>query len=169
MSFKQRRIFLKNYIESQIGYCPLIQPFHSRRVNNRINHLHECSLRIVYKESNSSYVDLLAMDKSFTIHQRTFSLLSQNNLKLKKNFFKCDNMQSLKYKNNLLSQTDFVIDCVNTQLYGLNSLKLFCSKSFGYDSFRNKEILFKNFKLGWALKWALQICFCYLCRPYIQA
>ena len=47
MSFKQRRILLKTFTECQFGYCPLIWIFHSRRVNNKINHLHERSLCIV--------------------------------------------------------------------------------------------------------------------------
>ena len=51
MSFKQRRILSKTFIESQFGYCPLIWIFQSRRVNNKINHLHERSLHIVYKDS----------------------------------------------------------------------------------------------------------------------
>ena len=59
MNFKQRRILLKTFIESQFGYCPLICMFHSRRVNNKINHLHERSLRIVYKDNYSSYVACL--------------------------------------------------------------------------------------------------------------
>ena len=47
MSFKQRRILLKTFIESQFRYCPLVWMFHNRRVNNKVNHLHERSLRIV--------------------------------------------------------------------------------------------------------------------------
>ena len=39
--------------------------FHGRGVNNKINHLHERSLRIVYKDNNSSFVDLLKKDNSF--------------------------------------------------------------------------------------------------------
>ena len=54
MNFKQRRILLKTFIESQFGYCPLIWMFYSRRVNNSINDLHERSLRIVYKDNYSS-------------------------------------------------------------------------------------------------------------------
>ena len=54
MSFKQRRILLKTFIESQFGYCPLIWMFHSRRVNNKINHLHERLLRIGYKDNYRS-------------------------------------------------------------------------------------------------------------------
>ena len=40
--------------------------FHGRGVNNKINHLHERSLRIVFKDNNSSFVDLLKKDNSFT-------------------------------------------------------------------------------------------------------
>ena len=35
VSFTQRRILLKIFIESQFGYCPLIWMFYSRRVNNK--------------------------------------------------------------------------------------------------------------------------------------
>ena len=55
MNIKQRRVLMKSFIESQFGYCPLIWMFHGRGVNRKINHLHERSLRIVYKESNSSF------------------------------------------------------------------------------------------------------------------
>ena len=51
MSCKQRRILLKTFIESQFRYCLFIWMFHSRRVNNKINHLYESSLRIVYKDN----------------------------------------------------------------------------------------------------------------------
>ena len=63
MSFKQRRILLKTFAESQFRYCPLIWLFYSRRVNNKIHHLHDCSICIVYRDNYSSYVDLLAKVK----------------------------------------------------------------------------------------------------------
>ena len=74
MSFKQKRIFLKTFIESQFGYCPLLWMFHSRKLTNKINHLHERSLRIVYKGNYSSYVDLLAKDRSLTIYHLSFAI-----------------------------------------------------------------------------------------------
>ena len=37
----QRRIIMKAFISSQFGYCPLIWMFHSRKLNNRINKIHE--------------------------------------------------------------------------------------------------------------------------------
>ena len=50
MSITQKRIIMKSFIESQFGYCPLVWMFHSRSLNNRINHIHERALRIVYKD-----------------------------------------------------------------------------------------------------------------------
>ena len=59
---------MKAFVTSQFGYCPLVWMFHSRAINNRINKLHEMSLRIVYKDRNSTFEDLLEKDDSVTIH-----------------------------------------------------------------------------------------------------
>ena len=107
MSFKQRRIILKTFIESQFGYCPLIWIFDSRRVNNKINHLHERSLRIVYKD-NYSYVDLRTMNKSFTIHQRNLQSLAIELFKAKRNLSNILKTRTLTY--NLRSQAASIHD-----------------------------------------------------------
>ena len=44
LSFEKKRNLLKAFIESQFKYCPLIWMFHSRNLNNKINHLHERDL-----------------------------------------------------------------------------------------------------------------------------
>ena len=62
MGIKQRTVSMKSFIKSQFGYCPLIWMFHGRGSNNEINHLHERSLRIVYKDNNSSFKELLKKD-----------------------------------------------------------------------------------------------------------
>ena len=111
MGFKQRFILLKTFTESQFGYCPLIWMFHSRTINNKVNHLHERSLRIVYKDNYSSYVDLLAKDKSFTIHQRNIQSLAIELFKVKRNLsnvIMCNILKSRTMTYNLRSQTDFV-------------------------------------------------------------
>ena len=59
--------------------------FHSSRVNNKIDHFYERLLRIVYKDNYSSYVDLLAKDVSFTIHQRNILSLAIELFKVKRN------------------------------------------------------------------------------------
>ena len=49
--------------------------FYSRRVNKRIDHIHERTLRIIYQDYNSSFKELLRKDSSLTIHQRNLKLL----------------------------------------------------------------------------------------------
>ena len=76
MCTNKKRVLMKAFIESQFSYCPLIWMFHSRGVNNKINHLHEQSLQIVYKYNISSSEDLLKKDRSFIIHQRNIQSLA---------------------------------------------------------------------------------------------
>ena len=59
MCTNKKRVLMKAFTESQFVYCPLIWMFHSRGVNSKTNHLHERSLRIVYKDNISSFDDLL--------------------------------------------------------------------------------------------------------------
>ena len=73
MSFKQWRILLKSLIESQSENFPLIWMFNSRRVNNKINHLHKRSLHMVCKDNYRSEFDLLAKGKLETIHKKNHS------------------------------------------------------------------------------------------------
>ena len=68
MCTNKKRVLMKAFIESQLSYCSLIWMFHSRSVKNKINHLHERSLRVVYKDNISSFEDLLKNNRSFTIH-----------------------------------------------------------------------------------------------------
>ena len=87
--------------------------FHSRKVNNEINHLHECSLCIVYKDNYSSYVDLLAEDNLFTIHQRNIQSLAIELFKAKRNLsnvIMCNVLKTKTLTYNLRSQTDFMRD-----------------------------------------------------------
>ena len=76
MSRDKLRVIMKSFIESQFSYCPLIWMFHSRVMNSRINKLHERGLRLVYKDPNLSFGDLLQKDNSFTIHQRNLQKLA---------------------------------------------------------------------------------------------
>ena len=72
---ERRRTLMKAFIESQFGYCPLIWMFCGRNLNNRINHLHERSLRIVYNDYESSFQELLELDNSVSIHHVNICLL----------------------------------------------------------------------------------------------
>ena len=75
MDKEKPRLLMKAFIESQFGYCPMIWMHHSRTINNRINKLHEPTLRLMYKDHIYSFEKLLLEDGSFTIHQRNLQKL----------------------------------------------------------------------------------------------
>ena len=57
--------------------------FHSRKLNERISYIHERALRIVYKDFNSSFQQLLTEDSSLNIHHRNQQKLATENFKVK--------------------------------------------------------------------------------------
>ena len=57
--------------------------FHSKKINNRINSIHERALRVVYRDYNAAFSELLSKDKSVTIHQRNLQLLATEIFKTK--------------------------------------------------------------------------------------
>ena len=50
MRLEQRKHITNSFITSHFSYCPLLWMLHNRRLNNRINHIHERALRIIYQE-----------------------------------------------------------------------------------------------------------------------
>ena len=70
LKFKQRKLLLDAFLIAQFSYAPDVGMFHSRKLNNRINHINERATRLVYKDYTSSFDELLLKDKSFMIHHR---------------------------------------------------------------------------------------------------
>ena len=71
MSLEKCRTLMK-----ALNYCSLIWIIRSRRLNNKINHIHERALRIVYSDYNSSFYELFDKDDTFTIHQKNVQNLN---------------------------------------------------------------------------------------------
>ena len=69
MNIQKRRTIMKSFVTSQFSYCPLIWMFHSRRLNNKINSIHERALRITYQYHTSTFQELPNKDNSVSIHQ----------------------------------------------------------------------------------------------------
>ena len=84
--------------------------FHGRGVNNKINHLHERSFRIVYKDNNSSFKELLRKDNSFTVQPTNIQSVAIELFMVKENLSNTitnDILQTRTLPYNLKSQTDF--------------------------------------------------------------
>ena len=114
---------MKSFFESQFGHSPLLWMFYSRGVNNKINHLHERALRIIYKDNSSTFEELIEKDGSYSINHKNKQSLVIELLKIKTNFsnniiYDIFQIRGIRY--NLRSQTDFRGYCVNTNRFGLN-------------------------------------------------
>ena len=83
MTFDQRRLILNSFITSHFSYCSILWMFHSRKLNGRINHIHERAPRLVYKDFNSSFQELLIEDSSLSIHHRNLQKLVTEIFKVK--------------------------------------------------------------------------------------
>ena len=60
---------------------------YSRSLNNKVNHLHEKTLRTVYQDLESGFSALLVKDNSITFHQRNLQIFSHRFFKVKTNVF----------------------------------------------------------------------------------
>ena len=99
MNLAQRRLIMNAFIFSQFGYCPLVWMFHSRKLNNRINNIHERALRIVYRDYESTFQQLLKQNKSVSIHQRNLQILATEIFKTKNGLNSVIMEDVFKFKN----------------------------------------------------------------------
>ena len=70
MDSSKKRTIMKAFITSHFSYCPLVWMIHSREINNKINRIHERSLRLVYSYKTSTFKELLDKDKSVSVYHK---------------------------------------------------------------------------------------------------
>ena len=56
-------------LKSRFSHCPIVWMFHSRRLNNRINNIHNRALRIIYQDYAISFTGLIAKDTFLAIYE----------------------------------------------------------------------------------------------------
>ena len=83
LPFDRSRELMKTFIESQFSYCPLVWMFCSRKMNRKMNHIHERALRLVYNDYCSTFAELLGKDRSVCIHHRNIHQLAIELYKVK--------------------------------------------------------------------------------------
>ena len=82
MNLSKKKILMNSFFKSQFSYCLLVWMCHSRRINNKINHLHKRCLRVIYNDNISSFKELLERDGSVPIHNRNLQVLPIEMFKL---------------------------------------------------------------------------------------
>ena len=82
--------------------------FHSRQLNKKINKIQERALRIIYKDTESTYSELLEKDCAVTIHTKNLQLLMTEIYKtrndLNPSFMQeifCENQSHYNLRNNV--------------------------------------------------------------------
>ena len=144
--------------------------FHSRRLNNKINSIHDRALRITYQDHKSTFQELLNKDDSVSIHHRNFQVLATEMFKihrglspdiLREIFVPKISLYNLRRNNTLRRQ-------VHSVYHGMESLSFLCPKIWDLVPLELKQLeSLEVFKLK-IKKWILFECPCRLCRTYIQ-
>ena len=83
MSTNKKRLVMKAFMSSQFSYCPLIWMNHSRTLNNKINRIHERSLRVVHNDKKATFKELLEQGKVVSTHTRNLQILVTEMFKVK--------------------------------------------------------------------------------------
>ena len=73
---------MKSFITPQFNYCPLSCMFNNRTLNNKINKFCRRALRLVYKNDDCPFQELLEMDNYATIHERNLKTLATEMFKV---------------------------------------------------------------------------------------
>ena len=171
LPFQKRRLILKTFIESQFSYCPLVWMFCSRKMNDKINHIHERALRLVYQDYSASFEDLLKKDCSLTFHHRNIHQVAIEMFKVKHDLsppFMKEIFTHIKDKGTRSGET-FARPNVNSVYKGDQSLRSFGPVVWNDmlpDNLKTCESLveFKN-----RIKsWKPDNCPCKLCKIYVQ-
>ena len=123
-SYKQK-VLLNAVVLSNCSYCPLIWLFCSKTANNDINRTHKRALRILYRDCESTFEELLERDDTKTTH-------TKNLQKLMIEVYKSFNHLNPEYIREFFAKRDVQynlhtkelckLPSVSSQCYGLNSL-----------------------------------------------
>ena len=158
---------MNSFFTSQFNYCHLVQMFHSRTMNNKINHLHERWLHIVYSDKMSSFEKLIETDRSVPMHIKNLQIFATEFFKESKNlaptiFSEISSKRSIQY--NLRHASEFSVSNVKSTFHGTEMLSYLGPKIQDLVPKELKEVSsLSAFKTA-IKKWKPQNCPCRLCQ-----
>ena len=172
MCFNKKWLVMKAFISSQFSYCPLIWVNHSRTLNNKINRIHERSLRVVYNYKKVTFKELLDKDKAVSIHKRNLQIHVTEMFKVKIEESPCimhEIFQTGDSNNySLRKNSGFKRRNPKTVYYGAETISVLVQKLWITlpDEYNNLKRL-KEFKTK-IKNWVPLNCPCRLCKTYIK-
>ena len=75
LSPEQPVLIINAYIKSYFNYCPLVWMFCYRGIMHKMNKIHKQSLRLLFKNYNDGFQDLMRFSGDISIHQRCINSL----------------------------------------------------------------------------------------------
>ena len=164
------KLIMRTFIESQFNYCPLVWMFHSRILNEKINKLHERALRLVYKNDNLTFEQLLEKDNSMTIHDRNLQKLAIEMYKAEQKLSPLPIQELFKKRDeihDLRQGRSWEVPRVQKVNYGIETLR--------YRGIKTWDLIPDDIKASRSLpifkqkikKWKPMGCTCRLCKDYI--
>ena len=143
--------------------------FHSRRLNNKINSIHDRALRITYQDHKSTFQELLNKDDSVSIHHRNFQVLATEMFKIHRGLSP-DILREIFVPKISLYNLVYTFERrqIHSVYHGTESLSFLGLKIWDLVPFELKQLeSLEVFKLK-IKKWIPFECPCRLCRTYIQ-
>ena len=169
MALNQRRLIMRAFINSQFNYCPLVWMFCSRKINHKINRIHERALRTVYNDVDSSFEELLLKDNAVTVHIKNIQALAIEIYKVVNNISSEIMKLVFPMKNvrRYPSENVFHTRNVKSSHYGTSSLAYLAPKVWEIVPSELKNLnSIELFRLR-IRSWNPKNCPCKLCKTYI--
>ena len=171
MNIKKKKVLMKAFFMAQFSYCPLTWMFHSRKLNNKINKLHERCLWIVYSDNTSSLEELLETDNSVSVQHQNIQVLATELYKIvnglspeiMKEVFPFNENTSYNTRN----KTKFHSRSIESVTSGSKTLSHLAPKIWELVPVEIKNVdSVASFKRA-IKKWKPINCPCRLCRTYV--
>ena len=170
MSQYKRKLLTTSFIKSQFNYCPLIWMFCSKQSMDKINKIHERTMRLVINDYSSDFHHLLNLTNDISVHQRCINSLMTEVYKYI-NGLSPDLMNDVftlrENKYNLRNFNIFKSENPRTNKYGLETI--------AYRSGQLWNTLPNNIRQSYSLtifkknikNWNCDNCPCTNCKTYI--
>ena len=118
LTLEKKKNVMNSFFNAQFNYCPFIWMFHSRKNNNKIKHLHERCLLLIYNNKKSSYENLVEKDNSVSIHHKNIQALAIEMFKVKHKLYPETTgdifIERTSNQHNLRNHPDFITPHVHT-------------------------------------------------------
>ena len=145
--------------------------FHDRATNSRIDKIHERALRIVYRDTESSFDELLAKDNSVSAHQRNLQLLMIEIYKTKNSlnpsFVEDIFAERPNIPYDLRNNDGLLVPRANTTAHGIETIRYVGSRLWHILPSEAKESRTLEIFKGRIKNWKTDKCNCKLCKTFI--